>query len=443
MHEYLKNYICKTVTFKFRGMDFVFDLSQGLFSSADVDWGTRMLLKIFSQVLDEDAAAGKAPPLRILDSGCGTGVIGICAAAAVLQLAKGGVLVRCQDRDELARLVTTHNAAQNGIPPSVLEAQTGPLLAGTACDSQTGRWDMILSNIPAKAGMPVLEDFIRRSAGLLSSAGRCIIVAVRPLADFIRKQIEADAELLLEHQGPGHSVFVYGKAEDRDVAVPVDDGPGFCALHPFYFRAAVMCRMENIPIYLETVYGASGFDNPGGAVSAAVKLILRMGPQQFAKGGDPVLIHEPGQGFFPCWLVEFLRGAGQMREPPVLSGRNILALRASQHNTSQAAAAVPSADLQLGRTALLEAAGGRLYGCIAAFPELLPQSSLPKGANQLAALWDSVPPLLAGGGLFLASFGSTDAERFDRKKPPDFTRLGSIKRDGFRALAYQFNSTGK
>ena len=454
----MRLYINKTVPFKFRGMDFNFALSQGLFSSANVDNGTRLLLKVFSRVLDEDIAAGKSPPLRVLDAGCGTGVIGICAAAAISHLVKdgGGLLVRCQDRDELARLITahnashnvSHNAARNGIPPSALEAHTEPLLAGPLGDeSSRAYWDLILTNIPAKAGTPVLEDFVRRSTGLLNPGGRVIMVAVAALADFFRERIAAEAELLGEHQGSGHHVFVYGRAADRkQTAVPVNAGPDFIARYPFYVRTDVTCAIEDIPIHLTTIHGASGFDKAGGAVLAAAKLARRL--EQFPlEGGAPLLVHEPGQGFFPCWLLAFLRGA--VRPPVVLSGRNILALEASRHNVIQIvrqnviqsdgtmAAVVPAADLRLGETALREAAGGRPYGCIAAFPELLPQSSLPKGVDQLAAIWDAVPPLLAGDGVFLVTFSSSDAERFDRKKPAGFTRLGSVKRNGFRALAYQ------
>ena len=79
------------------------------------------------------------------------------------------------------------------------------------------------------------------------------------------------------------------------------------------------------------------------------------------------------------------------------------------------------------------------FAFIAAFPELLPQSSLPKGTDQLGSLWEALPPILNKSGIFLAAFGSSDAERFDRKKLRGFTRLGSIKRKGFRALAYEFN----
>jgi SAM-dependent methyltransferase len=437
------NFINKNVSFKFRGIDFTFDLSQGLFSSAGVDSGTKFLLKIFSQILDEDITAGKSPPLRVLDAGCGTGVIGICAAAAIAPLVNGGgLLVRCQDRDELARLITTHNAALNGVSPALLEAHTEPLLAGL----HDARWDLILTNIPAKAGTPVLADFVRRSAGLLNPGGRVIMVAVRALAGFFREQIAlaAEAELLQEHTGPGHSVFVYGQAANwRQSAVAVNGGPDFIARHPFYVRAEVTRDIEDIPIRLTTIHGASGFDNPGGAVLAAAKLVRRLG--QLPLNGTPLLVHEPEQGFFPCWMLALKKLTTEdteyFREWLILSGRNILALEAARHNVLQnsgiTAAVVPVADLLLGESALLQAAGGRLFGCIAAFPELLPQSSLPKGTDQLGAIWDAVPPLLAEGGVFLVTFSSSDAERFDRKKAGGFTRLGSVKRNGFRALAYR------
>ena len=190
------------------------------------------------------------------------------------------------------------------------------------------------------------------------------------------------------------------------------------------------------------------------AALAAAKLIRRLGAKKFPLFAPDAaaLIHEPGQGFFSCWLVGFLRGEGCLPqaaapvETPglVLSGRNILALEAARHNTAAVLGtgvtvrAVPAVDLRLGAGALLKAAGGGRYGCIAAFPDLLPQSQLPKGTDQLAALWEALPPLLAEGGVFIAGFGSTDAERFDRKKPAGFTRLGDIKRKGFRAVACQW-----
>jgi SAM-dependent methyltransferase len=477
-NNYLIN---KTISFKFRGINLSFDLSPGLFSSADIDTGTKLLLKVFSRIFDEDTASGKPLPRRVLDSGCGTGIIGICAAAALSAAVppgdNSGFVVHCQDRDELARLVTLRNAAQNGIPPAALEAYTEPLLAGHL---EMAGWDLIFTNIPAKTGTPVLEDFIRRSAGMLNPGGRVIMVAVNTLADFFRERISAEAKLEREEKGSGHTVFVYkgashnirfnlqktshkGTKAQRKIEIPFplrasvpsceEIGTNVCdsteypadffTLYPFYIRTSVTCPIENIPIHLETIHGAGGFDSPGGAVLAAAKLAVNLLNTGRVKLQFPLLVHEPGQGFFPCWLLTFLRdNAGQAPGPLFLSGRNILALEATAHNVRHNATIIPVADLSLGGHSLLEAAGGRQYGCIIAFPEILPQSSLSKTAkgrqemNQLDALWKSLPPLLAGGGIFLAAFGSSDAERFDRKKPAGFSRLGSIKRNGFRALAY-------
>jgi len=393
-------------------------------------------------MLDEDIALGRPLPKKALDAGCGAGVIGICAARALISAGgEDGVFVRCQDRDELARLFALRNAAKNRVPPSALEAHAEPLLSGPEGE----RWDLILTNIPAKAGEPVLKDFVARSAGLLRPGGRAIMVAVCELADFFREQIAlAGAELLSQTEGAGHSVFAYcaGSAGPFE---PVGLDCGLLEQHPFYARTVASSKIGGAFVRIESVYGAGGFDDAGGAARVAAKLAARVG---FAAGASKLLVHEPGQGFFPCWLLDFLRDGANPGEAlkVVLSGRNVLALEAARHNVSrrlpehseaEGAAAVPAADLLLGREALDEAAGGMRYDGIAAFPELLPQSSLPKGTNQLADLWDSVPPLLAPGGIFLAAFSSSDAGRFDGKKPAGFARLGNVRRDGFRAFAYR------
>ena len=445
------------------------------------------MLAVFSQMLDEDAAAGYLPPRsatsgwRVLDAGCGVGVIGICAASAIAAVHNvhavhtrkdGGLYIRCQDRDELARQVTLHNASLNNIAPSVLEAYTEPLLAGPPDEL----WDLILTNIPAKAGAPVLKDFIRRSVSRLQPAGngrqggRVFLVVVHTLADFFREHITAacaatdgSAELFLEKKSPGHSVFVYGRKSPDAVQTtePVTIVPGFLSRYPFYVRAAAECVIEDIPVRIETIHGASGFDAPGGAVLAAAKLVQRIGSRQLTAVSDaPFLVHEPGQGFFPCWLIRLSLSENTPFPPLVLSGRNILALEAARHNASQLTtmpvSIVTAVDVPLGDgvfrkkthtetqrhkdeekcAVLLESAGGRKYSFIAAFPELLPQKSLP--IDQLDSLWNALSQLLTDGGICIAAFGSSDAERFDRKKPAGFSRLGSIKRKGFRALAYRF-----
>ena len=452
----ITDFINKTILFKFRGIDFSFALSQGLFSSADVDTGTRLLLKVFSAVLDKDRAVDRPPPRYVLDAGCGTGIIGICAAAALAKewnalskniQAREAPQVRCQDRDELARLFTLHNAEKNHIPLSVLEAYTEPLLAGPP----GAHWDLILANIPAKAGRPVLEDFVRRSAALLNPGGRVIMVAVHTLADFFRGQMAANGiELEQEETGVEHSVFVWaGKTPPGNAAKagdtanePLVTGPDFLTDYPFYARNAADYVIEDVPLRIQAMHGAAGFDDPGGAVQSAAKLIRRLGAGKIsiAANGTALLVHEPGQGFFPCWLIGFLRQNCLPLPVPVFSGRNILALEAARLNAEAALKQAGAGDhLRVLLRPAPEPSGaeGQRFGFIAAFPELLPQSALPKGSDQLAALWESIAGLLENGGVFVAGFGSGDAERFDRKKPAEFSRLGDIKRKGFRALAYK------
>jgi len=436
----LTGYITKTVPFKYRGIDFTFDLSQGLFSSADIDPGTRFLLKVFSRLLDDDAKAGKNPPMSVLDAGCGCGVIGICAAAAIMAKNRAGDLViRAQDRDELARSLTVHNAEKNSIPPGVLQAHTEPLLAGP----ENSRWDLILCNIPAKAGQMVLEDFVRRSAGSLTQDGKAVIVVVHTLADFFRQFIASvGAQLFLEEKKPEYSVFVYGRKLPlpSEESTSIKTGRGFLERYPFYIRTITECQLEKINLRIETVHGAPGFDAPGGAVEAAAKLIRRIGIEKlnlFREAADNVLlIHEPGQGFFPCWLLEFLRvnDPGLQLPTLVLSGRNILGLEAARHN-------IKAADAEIRPCVAIthELGMGHKYGFIAAFPELIPQSLLPKEADQFQALWAALSALLTAGGVFIAGFSSVNAERFDRVKPHGFRRLGDIKRKGFRALGYSFS----
>jgi SAM-dependent methyltransferase len=442
--------------FNFRRQTFRFALSQGLFSSAGIDPGTVLLLRFFSRLMDGDRREGRLPPRAVLDAGCGTGVIGICAAASLAGPGNEAPGVRCQDRDELARIFTEYNARRNGLGPERLSAHAEPLLAGPP----GSRWDLILSNVPAKAGKPVLEDFVFRSAALLNPGGRALIVAVHPLADFFRAWIAAaGAPLLGEEGGPGYRVFLYGPSGAQ--GEPVQTGPSLLRDYPPYLRTRGDYVMEGTAYHLDAVQGAGDFDSPGGGIQAAAKLLARFPPEAVPPG--PVLVHEGGPGHFPAWFAA--RRGGRLAGPLVLSGRNILALEAARHNVEASAShngapqsaapqgatatggvqLVPAADLQLGAEALLAAAAGRRFGFIAAFPELLPQSALPKEADSdlqsksaLAALWESLPPLLAEGGVCILTFSSADAERFDRKKPAGFTRLGDIKRGGFRALGYVY-----
>jgi SAM-dependent methyltransferase len=432
-------YGTKEAAFRFRGIDFTFALSQGLFSSADIDTGSRFLLKVLSRRWDTCLREGRSLPLTVLDAGCGTGVLGICAAKALAAVPVTGLKVRAQDRDELARAFTEYNAAGNMVPAdlrsgAVLSAHTEPLLAGPP----DGRWDLILSNIPAKTGEKVLLDFISRSAGLLSAGGSVMVVVVNPLADLLRSRIrELALPLPHDERGKEHTVLVYGRPEKPagiPIAAPENNPADFLRHWPCYVRRSGDFALEDTGYHLDAFHGVAGFDNPGGAVRAAARLICHMGPPLIARTmAKPVLVHEPDQGHFPVWFLRYRESAGQPAPGSlVLSGRNILALLASRHNLHSAAQVVPAVDVLLSRDALL-AAAGKPYGAVFLFPGLV--------TGRQGAYWEGLGALLEPGGLAVIALPSTEAERFDRGKPRGFVRLGARKGDhkrhGFRALGYE------
>jgi hypothetical protein len=409
-------------------MDFTFALSQGLFSSADIDTGSRFLLKGLSQKWDQDIREGRPLPVTVLDPGSGTGVLGICAARALAGIPE--LQVRAQDRDELARSFTEYNARRNDVPASVLSAHTEPLLAAAPA------WDLILSNIPAKTGEPVLLDFIPRSAGLLSEHGSVMVVVVNTLAGLLRSRIkELGLPLLRDERGTEHTVLVYGAGISLNLVsnlVQNDKDDDFFRRWPAYLRCTGEHKIKDIPYHIDASHGVADFDTPGGAVTAAVRLTTQLGPvigSCCASGA--ILVHEPDQGHFPVWLLKYLECNFQHGfQRVVLSGRNILALEASRHNLGGEVRMIPAVDIALSRDALL-AAADMPYGAVFLFPDLVP------GTSRIDAYWEGLEALLEPGGIAVTALPSAQAERFDREKPGAFVRLGDHKRHGFRALGYK------
>jgi hypothetical protein len=436
-------------------------LSRGLFSSAGLDAGTLLLLKVFSYKIDEDLASGRPLPRFVLDAGSGTGVLGICAARA-LGAAKNDWdgRVRAQDRDELARIFTGCNAALNGIPPAVLTAHAEPLLAGPP----EGRWDLILSNVPAKTGRPVLADFVSRSAGLLSADGRVMIVVVNPLAGLFRGRIaECGLPLLYEEPGREHTVFIYGRSLQPGGPAPVFDSGRlhnsiFLQTWPAYFRGSAEYTVGKVSYRIDAFHGIADFDTPGGAVQTAIKLLsrregrveryvpLERGEDPEASPGTPpapILVFEPAHGHFPAWLAASRRAGGEGDGPAgrwVFAGRNILSLEAARYNTLGALKAggggaetivLPAVDPALDLAAL--AAYGP-YGLIAFFPGIVSQTG---DRERMDAWWAAFAELLPPGGFLTAALSASGVERFDQRKPWGFTRRGDIRRMGFGARLYE------
>ena len=136
----------RTVPFAFhRGARLRFDLATTVFSSAGVDAGSALLLRHLQGV-------DLPPAARVLDLGSGHGVLGLVLAA--LDPTRRVTLV---DRDALACHFTARNLALNGFDPAT--ATIGGSLGYDGLPA-TDPYDLVVSNLPGKAGDAVIANLV-------------------------------------------------------------------------------------------------------------------------------------------------------------------------------------------------------------------------------------------------------------------------------------------
>lgn len=127
----------------------------GVFSRERVDRGTRLLIKHMAVYAGD----------RVLDLGCGYGVVGIVAALLTPQ---GRVTL--VDVNRRAVTLARENVALNRIP-------NAEVLHGDGLAPVTGRaFDMIALNPPIRAGLSVVERLIRAAGDHLATGGRFYLV---------------------------------------------------------------------------------------------------------------------------------------------------------------------------------------------------------------------------------------------------------------------------
>jgi len=267
----LQQLINKQVNFQFHGIKLRFDLSMGLFSSFDIDTGSRLLLKTLA----------KETPLEsygtALDTGCGTGILGICLKKKFPLLS-----VRFQDRDALATEFTRHNAILNGIKLDDGDVTTGLLLDEVKPHSL----DLIVCNIPAKAGDHVIRDFIFKAAGSIKADGCVAVVIVDTLKEVVRSAINDCGSPLIYTEGTKmHSVFHFGsviEAKDLDFNR--------------YIRRTGDFKLCDDRYKLSTVYNLPDFDQHSFWLHVSGELL------RHSSFSGRALFWNPGQGHLPIWL---------------------------------------------------------------------------------------------------------------------------------------------
>lgn len=287
---WLRDYLHKSVSFRFAGHMLQFALSQSLFSSFDVDTGSRLLLASVAQQLASDPAE-RGRLRSILDLGCGTGVLGLALAKHY------GADLTARDRDALALAVTAHNAAANGVACTTRGGVDITNLDGTR---EPGPFQLVVSNLPAKAGEPVLAHLVSTAAQVTDPGGRLAVVVVSNLAEQTRRQLAAVAELIHERDGNRHTVF---HARPRPPAgAAVADGPAEALAAPYLRRHGQM-TLAGTAYPLATCYGLPDFDRPSHLSELAAATMQRRLLAARKPVPETILVWNPGQGHLPAWLA--------------------------------------------------------------------------------------------------------------------------------------------
>jgi 16S rRNA (guanine1207-N2)-methyltransferase len=134
-----------------------------VFSQDGPDDGTLLLLDMVLPILK--------PHQRVLDLGCGVGIIGLAAAGA---LTRGEVWM--VDSDIRAVRLTEENVRLNSIENAYV------VLSDITLDLPPLRFDLVLSNPPTHSGKEVLASFVEESYDVLRPGGRLYFVVNRLLS---------------------------------------------------------------------------------------------------------------------------------------------------------------------------------------------------------------------------------------------------------------------
>jgi len=158
-------YFKKDVTYNYRGENLKFHVSQSLFSSHDIDLGTKRLLRTI-----ETEGLNKYD--KVLDLGCGYGPIGIS-----LKSFYEPSIVHMVDRDALALEFSKQNVELNNLSDIKIYGSLG-------YDDVTEKdFDFIVSNIPAKVGEPVLSHILEDARFYLRPRGKVAVVVIDAIGD--------------------------------------------------------------------------------------------------------------------------------------------------------------------------------------------------------------------------------------------------------------------
>lgn len=258
-----------------------FAVSQSLFSSHDVDAGTRLLLR--SLDIDALPLAGTA-----IDYGCGYGVLGLA-----LKQVRPAWSVELIDRDTLAVAFSQWNAERLGWGADAgVRCRTGLGVESAPADGV----DLLLWNVPGKAGRQVLEQLTVDAIDALAEDGMLALVVVNPLAETLRAVIASECPVSIEADSTfaDHTVMLVRRLERRGMEFRHPKPPFSRGV---FDRAEQSFAWNDVPYTITPVVGLPEYDSRDHATDCALDLAAGLdGPI------DHVIVQGVGQGHVPVVL---------------------------------------------------------------------------------------------------------------------------------------------
>lgn len=294
----------KTVTFSHYRHTLNFHVAQALFSSHQVDIGTARLLRTLQQRQEMTDIH------KVLDLGCGYGPLGLTLKALAPHLT-----VHLVDRDALALDYTVQNAALNQLGAVDVYGSLG------YDDVRDHDFDLVISNIPGKAGETAIAHMVLDAQYVLRPGGYVALVIVAPLVALVTELLQQPTiEILFQETRTGHAIFHYRFAE----TVPDDFIPMQSALdRGVYDREELSIALAAAPLTMHTARGLPEFDSLSYQSRLLLKTLLKL---DFAPI-QHVLALNPGQGFIPLALWDTFRP-----QHFHLVSRDLLSLRYTAYN---------------------------------------------------------------------------------------------------------------
>lgn len=182
----------KKVTFSYNEYDFVFFSDNGVFSKSHIDYGSKVLLETFLKSNEK--------PKSILDVGCGYGFMGIVLAKVL------NSSVTMSDVNRRALHLTNMSAKENGVDVNVIES--------SCYDNITGKYDLIITNPPVRAGKRVVLEILEGAKEHLNEGGSLWYVLRKDQgAKSIEKTLKENYEIENVKKSNGFYIFCCKKVD--------------------------------------------------------------------------------------------------------------------------------------------------------------------------------------------------------------------------------------